>query len=281
MKFMNYTLLIVACFVTSIFYGQNIKGIATYKSQRQLDIQLDSTQVNDEMREQMMAMMKKQFEKEHTLTFTADESVYKEVEKLDSGAPMGGNFQVVVVGMGGSDVLYKNLKEHRFANQNEMFSKQFLIKDEIENLDWELGKETKNIGEYTCFKATAKRTITRIVSSSVSTNDEEASKKEETEEEQIITAWYTPQIPIKNGPRNYGGLPGLILEVNDGSETILCSRVVLNPNEGVNIKEPKKGKEVTSEEYEKIMTKKSKEMQERYHGNDKRKGDSFSINIKG
>jgi GLPGLI family protein len=30
-----------------------------------------------------------------------------------------------------------------------------------------------------------------------------------------ITAWYTPEIPVNQGPENYWGLPGLILEIND------------------------------------------------------------------
>ena len=44
-----------------------------------------------------------------------------------------------------------------------------------------------------------------------------------------ISAWYTPQIPVSAGPGNYHGLPGLILEVNDGSETVICSKIVINP----------------------------------------------------
>jgi GLPGLI family protein len=44
-----------------------------------------------------------------------------------------------------------------------------------------------------------------------------------------ITAWYTPEIPVNQGPENYWGLPGLILEINDGKTVILCSKIVLNP----------------------------------------------------
>ena len=34
-----------------------------------------------------------------------------------------------------------------------------------------------------------------------------------TAEVETITAWYTPQIPVSHGPAEYGGLPGLILEL--------------------------------------------------------------------
>ena len=37
-------------------------------------------------------------------------------------------------------LLYKNTKEDRYVNQNESFSKQFLIKDKIEARDWKMEK---------------------------------------------------------------------------------------------------------------------------------------------
>jgi GLPGLI family protein len=80
--------------------------------------------------------------------------------------------------------------------------------------------------------------------------------------EVIITAWYTPEIPVNQGPEGYWGLPGLILEVNDGKTIILCSKVVMNAKEKVEIKAPNKGKEVTQKEYDEIVTAKMKEMQE-------------------
>lgn len=57
-----------------------------------------------------------------------------------------------------------------------------------------------------------------------------------------MTAWYTPEIPVNQGPENYWGLPGLILEINDGTTTILCSKIVLNAKEKVEIKPSKKEK---------------------------------------
>jgi GLPGLI family protein len=281
----HITILLILTFLFSHFvYGQNINGIATYKSQRKMDIQMDSTKMSDVMQSQMMAMIKKQFEKEYTLDFTADESIYKEVESLDAPSSGGGNMVFVVGGGGEADILYKNIKENRFANQNEMFSKEFLILDSIERPEWVMGKETKNIGEYTCFKATYTREVRVMTSMTISEGDDNDDESDEEAaddemEEQTITAWYTPQIPVKNGPGMYGGLPGLILEVSDGTESILCSKIVLNPKKGVNIKEPTKGKKVSNAEYEEIMDKKMKEMNEQRQ-RDGRRGDGHSIEFR-
>jgi GLPGLI family protein len=262
--------------------AQEIKGIATYKSQRKVDIQLDSTHMNDEMRSQVMAMLKKNFEKEYTLDFTNDESIYKEVENLDKPSVSTGGMEFVVATAGGSDILYKNTKKNRYANQNDLFGKQFLIEDDLEAIEWELGKETKNIGEYTCFKATAKRIVmaTRVTESQGDENKEE--KIEEPEEEELtLIAWYTPQIPVKHGPSEYGGLPGLILEVSDGRETILCSKIVLNPKEGVHVKAPTKGKKVDQAAFDEIVEKKMKEMDERFKNNRREDGNNIEIRIGG
>ncbi|WMI69524.1 GLPGLI family protein [Mangrovimonas sp. YM274] len=256
--------------------AQDFTGIATYKTKRKIDIQMDSTQMNSEMHQKMMDMLKKQFEKTFILTFNKEESIYKEEEKL--GAPQMGGMQMVVVNTGGSDVLYKNTKEERFTNQNDVFGKIFLIKDQLEKEDWQFEADTKNIGEYTCYKATITREQAKLVGGISVNGDKDLSQEKEPEMETVtVTAWYTPQIPVNNGPAKYFGLPGLILEVNDGSETIICSKLVLNPADKVEISEPKKGKEVNQEEFDKIMEKKLKEMEERYSSE---RGDGHNIEIK-
>jgi len=282
MKTLVHLSLTLAFLITTHLSAQDFKGIATYKSQRKVDIQIDSTQMGDEMHQQMMAMIKKQFEKEYTLEFNKNESLYKEATSLDKPGSGSSGVQIEFIGSGEGDVLYKNLGENRYATQSDLFGKIFLVQDELETPDWKLEKETKNIGEYTCFKATFKRMTTVSTSMTMSVNSKEEPKEPEIKEvEQTVTVWYTLQIPVKHGPGNYSGLPGLILEVSDGEETILCSKIVLNPKEGLKIEEPKKGKKVNQEEFEAIMEKKMKEMEEQFHSGRHDDGHSIEIRIGG
>jgi GLPGLI family protein len=271
-------LVVLVIMITANISAQDFQGVATYKSKRQVDVKLDSTKMDSEMQKRVMEMMKKQFEKTYKLTFNKEESIYKEEEKLDKPQAASGNMVMVMVNTGGSDVLYKNTQEERFSNKNDVFGKIFLIQDQLKKQDWQLGSETKNIGEYTCYKATMKREIE--VSSNMSENGETKAEAKPEKKEITITAWYTPQIPINNGPESYWGLPGLILEINDESQTIICSKIVMNPKDKMEIREPGKGKKVTQKEYDKILEKKMKEMNERFQRSDGH-GDDINIQIKG
>ena len=188
---------------------------------------------------------------------------------------------VMAIGSGGgSDVYYKNVKESRFINKTEIMGKRFLIKDKLPTYDWKLTGETKNIGVYTCYKATYTREEERTKMDVV--DGEVKAKKEKVDV--VTTAWYAPAIAVSNGPRNYGGLPGLILEINEGKLTIVCTEIIMNPTEKMEIKKPKKGKVVTQVVYEKIMDKKTKEMMEKFRKVKTKKGQKghgISIEIGG
>ena len=92
----------------------------------------------------------------------------------------------------------------------------------------------------------------------------ELRNSEETEEPQMtkITAWYTPEIPVSIGPAEFHGLPGLILETTVDNTTILCFKVIMNPEDKIAIEAPDKGKEVTKEEYKSIISEKMQEMRD-------------------
>ncbi len=283
MKTLLSTTLIISLLFTNFLLSQDFNGKATYKSQRKMNIELDSMQMNDDMQKQMMAMLKKQFEREYNLDFTINESVYKQAENLDKPANTNaGGIQIMVAGDGAGDVLYKNIKENRYTNQSDLFGKLFLIQDELEQPDWTLEKETKNIGQYTCFKAAFKRIVNSTGTMRMVVNPIDESEEQDVNKvEQTVTAWYTLQIPVKHGPGNYSGLPGLILEVNDGSESILCSKIVINPRDNVDVEEPNKGKKVNQEEFEAIREKKMKEMDEQFNSNRRDDGHSMEIRIGG
>lgn len=286
-----FRLVIVMVLAATTVNAQDFQGEATYKTQRSIDIKLDSTSnpgMTSDMQKQMQAMLKKQFQKTFTLSFDKEASVYKEEESLAPPAVGGGSMQVMFVGSGGgSDVLYKNTKNKTYTDQKDTMGKVFLVKDDIENIDWKLEKETKFIGQYQCFKASYVKMVPKprkISSFSVNEESEEKDKEEEEPEmiERTVTAWYTLQVPVNNGPGMYQGLPGLILEVHDGKLNIVCSKVVINPESKIEIAEPSKGKEVNREEYDKIMDKKRKEMMERYAPrNGRRNGESIEIRIGG
>ena len=272
-------IILLLCSTFSLF-AQDFQGVATYKTQRKLDVKIDSTQVGGgEMQKQIMAMLKKQFQKTYVLSFDKNTSIYKEDEAL--APPSAGGVMMIISSVGGTGALYKDIKNQSFTNQKETFGKQFIIKDRLKPIEWELHGDTKNIGNYTCYKATYTKEIEEtsmmtFSSSADEQNDEETKTSAETKTI-TVTAWYTPQIPVSNGPDNYQGLPGLILEISDGDLSILCSKITLNPQKTIEISEPKKGKQVTQEEYDKIMMKKMEEMSEQYKG---RESDKEGIEIR-
>ncbi|TNJ43154.1 GLPGLI family protein [Tamlana fucoidanivorans] len=255
----------------------NFQGKAYYQSKTSVDMSnFGGGQLSEERKKQIAARMKSALEKSFILSFNQSESVYKEEEKLDTPSNQSGGMRFSMMASGGGDQ-YKNVKTNKVVQEKELFGKKFLIKDSLQKLDWVLTGDTKVIGKYTCFKATAVKKKTGIDFSSFrrrdnatkpkdsSENTKEATKEEPEAPKKIdVVAWYTPQIPVNQGPDVYWGLPGLILEVNADRTTILCSKIIINPSDKEKLKEPTKGKEVTQEEYEAIVLEKTEEMREMF-----------------
>jgi GLPGLI family protein len=223
--------------------------------------------------------MKKMFEKTFILNFDKYVSIYKEEEILDAPGQSGGGMRMMGSIMGGGGTFYKNVKIKTYSVDKEFMGKDFLIKDSLPNLNWKMESETRVIGGYTCFKATAIRPASKsdFRNFRPKKEDKDASKTDASKKTNLlediempkdvtVTAWYAPEIPVAQGPENYWGLPGLILEVNDGKTVILCSKIVLNPKDKVVIKPSTNGKEVSQKDYDEIVVKKMKEMRDMSQG---------------
>lgn len=279
--------------VSGFINAQNFQGMAVYESKTSTSDMTSNfrgnREITPEMQKQIEERMKAMFEKTFVLTFDKNASTYVEEEKIEAAGQQGG-FRMMSSMMGGGGTHYKNVKEKIFTVDKEFAGKEFLVQDSLPKLDWKLSGETKQIGNYMCFKATAVRPVSqsdfRNFRRKKEDEKKEEVKQEETKTEQtkteekkedritnfmdqweipkeiVVTAWYSPDIPINQGPENYWGLPGLILEVSDGKTVILCSKIVINPKEKKEIKAPKKGKLVTQSEYDKIVADKMEEWRE-------------------
>ena len=285
--FKNLATLLVLIITSSVFAQEDFQGQATYMSKTTMDMDnFGGRELSPERKKMIMERMKTMLEKTFILDFNKTESTYKEDEALE--APGGG--RGFMMGGMAAGTIYKNVKENLLLQDQEFFGKQFLIKDSLVKLDWKMSGESKQIGKYTAFKATATKKVDAADWTNMRRRGNDKDKKEddkkevaevkkdstktdapkdpfediEIPEEIEVTAWYTMDIPVNSGPGEYWGLPGLILEVNAGRTTILCSKIVMNPSDKNEIKKPSKGKEVSMEEYQDTVKKKMEEMREMF-----------------
>lgn len=249
--------------------AQEFHGMAVYESKTHLkDLKIDVKDGNDEMTKVIMENMKKQFEKTFFLNFNKYESIYEEEQKLEAPTAnsTGMTFKMESSGDGGKT--YKNVKDKTQIVEEDFFGKEFLVTDSLKVWNWELQSETKKIGNYTCYKAIH---IDKVTEEDLK-QYEDFKKQQETSKttffmmdepkDKTTTVWYSPEIPVSQGPGEFWGLPGLILEANFGNTIILCSKVVLNPKNKTEIKKPKTGKKVTKKEYESLIEKQMEQMKD-------------------
>ena len=216
--------------------AQNFQGIATYQSGTNAkalkDYRAVLASMPPDMREHFeeypgLDLQSKDFE----LKFNLTESTWKEVESLSKS----GGFNI-------TSTTYKNTAEKRYLREQEISTKPFLIADALAPLKWKITKESKKIGNYTAYKATLQPVKMEMgIYAQAKTLQ--------------VEVWYTPDIPVPTGPEQYWGLPGLILQFDNGTKTYLCTKVVLNPEKGVRIKKPRRGKKINEKQLQEEFVK--------------------------
>ena len=230
-----------------IFAQATFVGQATYESKTSVDAMTKNMprprgmNLTPEMEAQIKERMRKAFEKTYILNFDRTSSTYKEQEKLEAGAENQRGMRMMMSSVtGGGGTYFKDVKEKQYTVDKEFMGKEFLVVDTLTNYKWQMTGETKKIGDYTAYKATAIiksdasdfRNFRPAADNKSNEADKNGDKKESEKEgaktnffgaielpsEKTITAWYTPEIPVNQGPDSYWGLPGLILEAYDTSK---------------------------------------------------------------
>ena len=205
-------------------------GNAYYK--KQLSSSSDSI-TNNYMKQALMSLKNRQYK----LTFNSAEAIYSEVKGLDINEnPIVEAFVKGISGFNGE--VYFNPLKKSITHKVEISGDIFLI--EKDKINWTLSKDTLKIDDYLCYKATT----TRIIENSEGTYNLE------------VTAWYAPEISLSYGPDGYGGLPGLILQLNNnGTITSLKNVTFFKADEDIDINFSAKGKKVSEDEFNRKMSK--------------------------
>lgn len=263
---------LVILLANTVFFAQNIEGKAYYisKTNTELDFS-DREGMPEEIKQRIKQQMKDLSTKTFVLSFNASESLYQEETELDNSSlsenRFGGGLRMIMSAQD-AGILYKNTKNKSYTNQKDVYGKQFIIQDSLKTFDWKLENESKKVGNYLCFKATTTmKMLQRPSGFPGNPNSEKDEAPTLSEKEELVTVWYTLDIPLQQGPEKLWGLPGLILEVEMGNKKILCTKVeVSNNSKTFNIEPPKKGKKVNQETFDEILAKKIKELQASFGG---------------
>lgn len=163
--------------------------------------------------------------------FTLEENLLIDINKqalrfIENAGDSGGSF-------------YMNSKSRELIRSKNLYGETFNIISSIDSIKWELTNERKKIGNFECYKAKTNKVI----------------KNSKGTFNHIVEAWYAPEIPFSFGPVGYGGLPGLIIEIQYQNVRFYVSTIALNTKKNTKIVKPTKGKEVTKAEYNEITKK--------------------------
>lgn len=187
----------------------------------------------------------------YELIVDKEESLWSQIDRVDN--EQKSNEVSVMVLLDPLGDLYKNTMEGTLVEEVNVLNKNYLLAKELDEIEWEITRESKDILGFKVQKATGKL-------------------KDKSKNKSSFVAWYAPSLNFKNGPARYWGLPGLILEIEistpttSGGESVqtLIALKVEHLKSKVKLKVPSKGKSVTEEELRTLRKESYEKMKEMY-----------------
>ena len=183
--------------------------------------------------ENMKAMIPEFSTSKQQLLFSGDESLFSSVPEeediRDHAGEEGGRINIRM--NSGSNETYKNYAAEKIVELRELGPKKYIIEDTLRKIAWKLSEDTMLVKGFHCKKATGKN-----------------------RQGDNIVAWYTEDISIPSGPEQFGGLPGLILQMDIADGWIVFTPLDIQTNTGkALVKAPSGAKKVSRQEFQKMM----------------------------
>jgi len=223
------TLLLSSCFALQ---AQVREGRVVYERKFNMHIDLPDDNMKDMVPEFSVSKVE--------LLFTGDESIWRNVpEETDIRDEAGQDVDRAVIRMnfgGTDDVTYKNYKDEKMVQQRELGPKKYIIEDSFPHQVWKLESDTMSIAGHLCKKATT-----------------------QSQQNTPIVAWYTEDIQCSSGPEVYGGLPGLILQLNsnNGQMVFTAISITMMDLDKHIVKVPTDGKKISRADFSKMTNEQS------------------------
>jgi GLPGLI family protein len=172
---------------------------------------------------------------EFNLTFAKNISIFSFNNKMKKNENSVNLSQINAENLG---LFYTDINKGIILNQKTMYGQQFIVKENIKNINWILTNEHRKIGNYTCYKAIYRTKVYL------------RSESGKIEKQKNVIAWYSPQLPYSTGPKGYSGLPGLIVELYDDIFIYYLKRIDFNKIINIKMARPSNGKLVSRIEFD-------------------------------
>ncbi|MBU2928093.1 GLPGLI family protein [Winogradskyella psychrotolerans] len=214
-------------FILLFFVSQSLilvsqtKGRIIYRLKTDLsDLKSEKFRQDKKMVDIMTRLNKVRDSVNINLDFNGEKSLFYVDKETNLGLSNERGYDAV---MSSFKIHYRNDKTEKKIKV-ESSDKTYLVYSNTSDVVWEITKETKKIDVFLCLKATTKIKDKHYTKGII---------------EKDVVAWFCPEIPISLGPNNYGGLPGLIMELNEGLLTYYVKNVNLKPDFDIDIEKPK------------------------------------------
>jgi GLPGLI family protein len=212
-------------------FAQKSAGKITFEKKRDwVKIQSKATYLSKEQKDRMAQTWKNEteYKQKMVLNFNEKQSHYtfeNQEEQSEDGTYSWRNDLMIIT---------RDFENEKILELHETLGKTYIVEDSLRFDTWKILNEIKDVSGYICMKASAYDPVKR----------------------QNIIAWFTTDIPVSAGPERFGGLPGMILELNIDDDAIVYtpSLITLAATQEIpKLPKKQKGKKVTIDNLNKEM----------------------------
>nr|WP_262707726.1 GLPGLI family protein [Leeuwenhoekiella aestuarii] len=148
--------------------------------------------MRDYMKNELMKLKQAYSSTQFRLKFNHSNSMFKVLQTMSIDGQNTSND--VAMSADANGIFYTDAPSKSVIRQVHFENTEYLVKEEYPAFEWKILDKTKQIGQYTCYKAVAIKKLGNGKSIPVE-------------------AWVATSLPFNYGPTNYSGAGGLILEL--------------------------------------------------------------------